>query len=107
MLSNACGEGCRLDARMTIMMHAARRKASTRRPPAEPLDGIATGKYICDAVLELRNLSRKAGLVFLAQLLEMTYHEAFMIANRVTPPAAEMEEVNRIIAEAKAWSATR
>jgi hypothetical protein len=70
-------------------------------------DPEQTGKHIADMVLELRNVSHRAGLTFLTQLLEMTYHEAFMIANRVTPPKAELDEVHEIMRRARDWAAQR
>ena len=44
--------------------------------------------YIADLSLELRNLARRNSLKFLAQLLEMAFQEAFLIAHR-TPPTAD------------------
>ena len=71
------------------------------------MDKMQTAKYVCDMVLELRNFSKKAGLLFLTQLLEMTYHEAFMISNRVTPQRFDLDEENRIVAKAQEHEASR
>lgn len=46
--------------------------------------------YIADLSLELRNLARRNGLKFLAQLLEMAFQEAFLIAHRTQPTEADL-----------------
>ena len=89
------------------MTTISRRKAGIPHSGASPADAVETGKYICDMVLELRNMSNRAGLAFLTQLLEMTYHEAFMISNRVVPNATELEELQRIMAHAKSSDAKK
>jgi hypothetical protein len=85
----------------------AMKTATNRRENGGTLDKAQTAKYVCDMVLELRNTSKNAGLVFLTQLLEMTYHEAFMISNQIAPPQADLAETNRIIAAAKAFGESR
>ena len=47
--------------------------------------------YIADLSLELRNLARRNRLKFLAQLLEMAFQEAFLIAHRTQPTEADMK----------------
>jgi hypothetical protein len=49
--------------------------------------------YIADLSLELRNLARGNGLKFLAQLLEMAFQEAFLIAHRTPPTEAELRRI--------------
>ncbi len=46
--------------------------------------------YIADLTLELRNLARRNSLKFLAQLLEMAFQEAFLIAHRTQPTEADL-----------------
>jgi hypothetical protein len=46
--------------------------------------------YIADLSLELRNLARRNGLKFLAQLLEMAFQEAFLLAHRTQPTEADL-----------------
>jgi hypothetical protein len=45
--------------------------------------------YAADLILELRNLSRGAGLKTLQGLLEVAYYEAFTMANPVVLDAEE------------------
>jgi hypothetical protein len=47
--------------------------------------------YIADLSLELRNLARRNRLKFLAQLLEMAFQEAFLIAHRTQPTEADLK----------------
>ena len=50
--------------------------------------------YIADLSLELRNLARRNGLKFLAQLLEMAFQEAFLIAHRTPPTEADLQRAS-------------
>src|SRR5262249_6855345 len=48
-------------------------------------DAQECAQYIAELSLELRYLARTNGLKFLAQLLEMAFQEAFVLAHRVEP----------------------
>ena len=54
-------------------------------------------QYIADLILELRNIARSAELPTLLGLLEITYCEAYSIANKVTIPEGEMEKLKRLV----------
>jgi hypothetical protein len=54
-------------------------------------------QYIADLLLELRNMARKAGFPTLLGLLELSFCEAFSIANKVEIPEAELEKLRRFI----------
>ena len=56
-----------------------------------------TAQYIADLILELRNIARSANLLTLLGLLEITYCEAFSVANKVTIPEGEMEKLKRLV----------
>ena len=53
-------------------------------------DATECANYIADLTLELRKLARRNGLKFLAQLLEMAFQEAFLIAHRTEPTEADL-----------------
>ena len=57
-------------------------------------------QYIADMLLELRNMARAAGLKTLLGLLEITFCEAFSIANKVEIPPGEIEKLRRLAREA-------
>jgi hypothetical protein len=48
-------------------------------------------------LLEMRNMAKSAGLQTLLGLLEVTYCEAFSIANRVDLPEGELEKLRQLI----------
>jgi hypothetical protein len=54
-------------------------------------------QYIADMLLEMRNMAKSAGLPTLLGLLEVTYCEAFSIANRVELPEGELEKLRQLI----------
>jgi hypothetical protein len=54
-------------------------------------------QYIADMLLEMRNMAKSAGLPTLLGLLEVTYCEAFSIANKVELPAGEMEKLKHLV----------
>lgn len=60
------------------------------RTPPSPRD---TANYIADMVLEMRNMAKAAGLTTLLGLLEVTFYEAFSVANRVEIPEAERQRL--------------
>jgi len=51
--------------------------------------------YITDLTLELRNLARRNQLKFLAQLLEMAFQEAFLLAHRSEPTEADIKRLTQ------------
>lgn len=53
-------------------------------------------QYIADMLLELRNMARSAGLPTLLGLLELSFCEAFSIANKVEIPVGEIEKLKRL-----------
>jgi hypothetical protein len=54
-------------------------------------------QYIADMLLEMRNMARSAGLKSLLTPLEMSFCEAFAIANRVQIPPDEAEKLRRMV----------
>jgi hypothetical protein len=84
-------------------MQTKNQKRGSRRPG----DQAAAAKSIGEAILELRRLSDRADLVFLTRILDMAYEEAYMVANRIEPPKAELEEVARVLERAKEWEAEK
>ncbi len=66
--------------------------AQARRTP-DPRD---TANYIADMVLEMRNMAKAAGLTTLLGLLEVTFYEAFSVANRVEIPEAELNRLRNL-----------
>jgi hypothetical protein len=52
--------------------------------------------YIADMVLELRNLAKGAKMATLQGLLEITYYEAYGVANQVAVPAGEEEHLHQL-----------
>ena len=53
-------------------------------------------QYIADMLLELRNMAKAAGLKTLLGLLEISFCEAFSIANKVEIPPGEIEKLKRL-----------
>jgi hypothetical protein len=72
--------------------------ASIRESTRGPLNAktIDIANYIADMVLELRNMAKSAKLDTLLGLLEVTFYEAFSIANRVEIPPAELERLREM-----------
>ena len=58
-------------------------------------DATECAQYIADLMLELRNLARRNELKFLAQLLEMAFQEAFLLAHRVEPTEADLRRLSQ------------
>jgi hypothetical protein len=54
-------------------------------------------QYIADMLLEMRNMAKSAGLTTLLGLLEVTYCEAFSVANRVELPEGELEKLRQLV----------
>jgi hypothetical protein len=57
-------------------------------------------QYIADMLLELRKMAKSAGLNTLLGLLELSFCEAFSIANKVEIPPGEIEKLRRLAREA-------
>jgi hypothetical protein len=53
-------------------------------------------QYVADMLLELRKMAKAAGLTTLLGLLELSYCEAYSIANRVKIPDGEIEKLKRL-----------
>ena len=53
-------------------------------------------QYIADMLLELRNMARAAGFKTLLGLLEISFCEAFSVANKVEIPPGEIEKLRRL-----------
>jgi hypothetical protein len=51
--------------------------------------------YIAELTLELRNLAKRNELKFLAQLLEMTFQGAFVLAHKVEPTASDLQRLTQ------------
>ena len=61
-------------------------------------------QYIADMLLELRNMAKAAGFKTLWGLLEISFCEAFSVANKVEIPPGEIEKLKRLAGEGKALS---
>ena len=72
--------------RETALLSQAKSELKQSRR-AHSIAGKATAKqtaqYIADMLLELRNMSRQAGLVQLTYYLEMAFYEAFDQSNKL------------------------
>lgn len=69
---------------------------STGKDSIKDAQEIEMAQYIADMLLELRNMARSAGLPTLLGLLELSFCEAFSIANKVEIPAGEIEKLKRL-----------
>ena len=56
-------------------------------------------QYIADMLLELRNMAKAADLKTLYGLLEISFCEAFCVANKVEIPPGEIEKLRRLARE--------
>lgn len=57
-------------------------------------------QYMADMLLEMRNLAKGAGFTTLLSLLEISYCEAFAIANKVEVPEGELQRLREMSARA-------
>jgi hypothetical protein len=64
--------------------------------PEKAAQQLELARYIADMLLELRNMARAAGLKTLLGLLEISFYEAFFIANKVEIPPGEIEKLRRL-----------
>lgn len=55
-------------------------------------------QYMADMLLDMRNLAKGAKFDTLLSLLEISYCEAFALANKVEVPSGEMEKLRRLSA---------
>jgi hypothetical protein len=62
---------------------------------------IDTANYIADMILELRNLAKSARMATLQGLLEISYYEAYSVANPVPVPEGELQHLEAIGADAQ------
>ena len=68
--------------------------------PAKDARDQELAQYIADMLLELRKMAKAAGLKTLLGLLEISFCEAFSIANKVEIPSGEIEKLKRLAREA-------
>jgi hypothetical protein len=66
------------------------------KAPAKDTQQLEMAQYIADMLLEMRNMARAEGLTTLLGLLELSFCEAFSIANKVEIPAGEIEKLRRL-----------
>ena len=62
------------------------------QPQLSPRD-IETAHYIADLLLEMRKMAKSANLTTLLVLLEVSFYEAFSIANRIEIPPGEIQKL--------------
>jgi hypothetical protein len=65
----------------------------------------ATAHYIADMILELRNLAKGAKMSTLQGLLEISYYEAYSVANAIVIPDGEAERLEEMGAHARRFVA--
>lgn len=61
-------------------------------------------QYIADMLIEMRNMAKASGFKTLWGLLEISFCEAFSMANKVEIPPGEIEKLNRLAREGKMLS---
>ena len=66
------------------------------KSPEKDAQQLEMARYIADMLLELRDMARAAGLKTLWGLLELSFCEAFSIANKVEIPPGEIEKIRRL-----------
>ena len=66
------------------------------KSPEKDAQQLELAQYIADMLLELRNMAKAAGLKTLLGLLEISFCEAFSIANKVEIPPGEIEKLRRL-----------
>jgi hypothetical protein len=59
-------------------------------------DTRETAQYIADMVLELRNMAKSTDMKTLQGLLEVSFYEAFSVANKVLIPEGEIEHLREL-----------
>ena len=66
------------------------------KSPEKDAQQLELAQYIADMLLEMRNMAKAAGLKTLLGLLEISFCEAFSIANKVEIPPGEIEKLRRL-----------
>ena len=69
--------------------------------PEKDAQQLELAQYIADMLLELRNMAKASDLKTLLGLLEISYCEAFSIANKVELPPGEIEKLRRLAQESR------
>ena len=59
-------------------------------------DTRETAQYIADMVLELRNMAKSTEMKTLQGLLEVSFYEAFSVADKVLIPDGEIEHLREL-----------
>lgn len=59
-------------------------------------DTRETAQYIADMVLELRNMAKSLGMKTLQGLLEVSFYEAFSVANKIIILEGEIEHLREL-----------
>ncbi len=59
-------------------------------------DARETAQYIADMVLELRNMAKSLEMKTLQGLLEVSFYEAFSVANKTIIPEGEIEHLREL-----------
>jgi hypothetical protein len=62
---------------------------------------IETAQYTAEMILELRNLAKHAKLTTLQGLLEISYYEAFAMAQKIEVPEGEVQHLNALGEDAR------
>jgi hypothetical protein len=57
-------------------------------------------RYATDLLLDLRNIAKAHGFKTLQGLLELSYYEAFALANPVSLPPGEKERLDELVKQA-------
>jgi hypothetical protein len=60
-----------------------------------------TANYIADMILELRNLAKGSQMLTLQGLLEISYYEAYSVANRIEVPEQEFQHLQDMGSDAR------
>jgi hypothetical protein len=68
------------------------------RLSAKELRERELAQYMADMLLEMRNLAKGAGFNTLLSLLEISYCEAFALANKVEVPEGEIQRLRELSA---------
>jgi hypothetical protein len=63
-----------------------------------------TAQYIADMILELRNLAKSSQMAVLQGLLEISYYEAYSIANPIKVPDNEEQHLHSLGEDARRYA---
>ena len=63
-----------------------------------------TANYIADMILELRNLAKGSHMATLQGLLEISYYEAYGVANAIVVPPGEEKRLEDIGSHARRFA---